>query len=81
MKRKELIERIKDAIEKIRPYLNADGGDVELIDVTKDMIVHVKLTGACDGCPYSFMTLKAGIEEAIRKEVPAIRKVIAINET
>ena len=80
MKRNELIERVNDAIEKIRPYLNADGGDVELIDVTKDMVVHVRLTGACDGCPYSYMTLKAGIEEVIRKEIPEIVKVIAINE-
>ena len=64
------------AIESVRPYLKADGGDVELIDLTEDLIVKVRLTGACDGCPFSLMTLKAGIEQAIRKNVPEIKELI-----
>jgi Fe-S cluster biogenesis protein NfuA len=79
MKNKELMERLNSAINKIRPYLNADGGDVEVIDITKDMVVNIRLTGACDGCPFSYMTLKSGIEEAIRKEIPEIKKVVTVN--
>jgi Fe-S cluster biogenesis protein NfuA len=77
MENSKIIDRINGALEKIRPYLNADGGDVSLISVSDDMIVKVKFSGACDGCPYSVMTLKAGVEEAIRKELPEVREVIA----
>lgn len=73
-------ERIKKALNSIRPYLQADGGDVELISVTKDGIVNVKLTGACSGCPMSQMTLRAGVERALIREVPGIRRVEAIME-
>jgi Fe-S cluster biogenesis protein NfuA len=69
--------RVLSALERVRPYLQSDGGDIEFIDVTEDMTVRVKLTGACHGCPYSMQTLKAGVEQAIMKEVPEIRKVIA----
>jgi len=75
--KEEIIERINVALNHIRPYLNADGGDVLLCDVTDDLIVKVKLTGACGGCPFSLYTLKAGVEEALRKEIPEIREVIA----
>ena len=71
-------ERVEKALEKIRPALQADGGDVKLIDVTNDGIVKVKLTGACGGCPMSQMTLKMGIERAIRQEVPEIKEVMAV---
>lgn len=70
-------ERVLKALERVRPYLQSDGGDIEFIDVSEDMTVKVKLTGACHGCPYSMQTLKAGVEQAIMKEVPEIRKVIA----
>ncbi len=70
-------DRVSRALEKVRPYLQSDGGDIDLIDVTDDMIVKVKLTGACHGCPYSIQTLKAGVEQAIMKEVPEIRRVIS----
>ncbi len=70
-------DRVLKALEKVRPYLQSDGGDIEFIDVSDDMTVKVKLTGACHGCPYSLQTLKAGVEQAIMKEVPEIRKVIA----
>ncbi len=70
-------ERVLKALERVRPYLQSDGGDIEFVDVTDDMTVKVKLTGACHGCPYSMQTLKAGVEQAIMKEVPEIKKVIA----
>ena len=68
-------ERVEAALEKIRPALKADGGNVELIDVTEDGVVKVKLTGACGGCPMSQMTLKSGIERVVKQEVPEIKKV------
>lgn len=80
MDKKKLIVKINKAIDKIRPYLQADGGDVSLLDITEDFIVHVRFTGACDGCPYSLMTLKAGIEEAIKNDVPEVKSVIAVDE-
>ena len=70
-------ERVKKALDKVRPYLQSDGGDIELLEITDDLSVKVKLTGACHGCPYSMMTLKAGVEQAIMKEVPEIKKVIS----
>jgi Fe-S cluster biogenesis protein NfuA len=71
-------EEVQKAIDLIRPSLQADGGDVELIDVSADGIVKVKLTGACRGCPMSQMTLKMGIEKMIKKQVPDIKEVIAV---
>ena len=70
-------EKIETALADIRPYLQADGGDVELVDV-ENGIVRVRLTGACGGCPMSQMTLKQGIETHIRKEVPEILSVEAV---
>jgi Fe-S cluster biogenesis protein NfuA len=70
-------DRVMKALERVRPYLQADGGDIEFIDVSNDMTVKVKLTGACHGCPYSMQTLKAGVEQAIMKEVPEIKRVIS----
>ena len=77
-RKKELMQKIHLAIESVRPYLKADGGDVELIDLTEDLIVKVRLTGACDGCPFSMMTLQAGIEQAIRRNVPEIKELLAV---
>ncbi len=73
-----ITERVYSALDKIRPYLNADGGDVSLVNISDDLVVTVKFSGACEGCPYSEMTLKAGVEEAIRKELPEVKKVIAV---
>jgi Fe-S cluster biogenesis protein NfuA len=70
-------ERVIKALERVRPYLQSDGGDIDLLDVSDDMTVKVKLTGACHGCPYSMQTLKAGVEQAIMKEVPEIKRVIS----
>ena len=71
-------EKVQKAIDLIRPSLQADGGDVELVDVSVDGIVKVKLTGACHGCPMSQMTLKMGIEKIIKTQVPDIKEVLAV---
>lgn len=75
---KNVLNRIQNAINSVRPYLIADGGDVELVEVTEELIVKVKLVGACHGCPFSMQTLKAGIEQAIRNEVPDIKGLISV---
>ena len=75
---KTIKERVIKVLEQVRPYLQSDGGDIELIDVTEDLTVKVRLKGACHGCPYSMQTLKAGVEQAILKEVPEIKKVISV---
>lgn len=74
----KVLNKIKSAIDSVRPYLIADGGDVDLVEVTDELIVKVKLVGACDGCPFSMQTLKAGIEQAIRNEVPDIKDLISV---
>jgi Fe-S cluster biogenesis protein NfuA len=68
-------EKVEEVLGKVRPMLQRDGGDVELIDVQEDGIVKVRLTGACSGCPMSTMTLKNAIEETIKKEIPEIKAV------
>ncbi|HCC70386.1 MAG TPA: hypothetical protein DEQ09_04445 [Bacteroidales bacterium] len=70
--------RVKATLEKVRPYLQADGGDIELVEVTDDFIVKVRLTGACHGCPFSMQTLKGGVEQTLIKEVPEIVEVVAV---
>jgi Fe-S cluster biogenesis protein NfuA len=72
-------ERVEKALEKIRPYLVADGGDISVVDITDDMVLKVEMKGACHGCPYSMQTLKAGVEMAVRNEVPEIRSVVDVN--
>jgi Fe-S cluster biogenesis protein NfuA len=71
-------EKVEKALNKIRPFLQADGGDVQLVDVSKDGIVKVKLTGACGGCPMAQMTLKNGIERALKEEVPQVKRVESV---
>jgi Fe-S cluster biogenesis protein NfuA len=70
-------EKIEAALKKIRPMLQADGGDIELVEVTKDGTVKVKLTGACGCCPMSQMTLKNAVEQKLKKEVPGVKQVIS----
>lgn len=72
-------ERVEKALEKIRPYLVADGGDIAMVDITEDMVLKVELKGACNGCPFSMQTLKAGVEIAVMKEVPEIKGVVDVN--
>lgn len=71
--------RVEKALEKIRPYLVADGGDISVVDITDDMVLKVEMKGACHGCPYSMQTLKAGVEMAVRTEVPEITEVVNVN--
>jgi len=76
---KSIKERVQKALERVRPYLQSDGGDIKLIEVTDDYIVKVRLEGACHGCPYSMQTLKAGVEQALLKEVPEIKSVVSVD--
>jgi len=78
--REKDIEKINRGIDSVRPYLVADGGDIEIVEITDDNIVRVKLLGACDGCPFSMMTLKAGIEQAIKKEWPELKYLESVTE-
>ncbi|PKN32727.1 MAG: hypothetical protein CVU61_16865 [Deltaproteobacteria bacterium HGW-Deltaproteobacteria-19] len=71
-------ERVKAILEKIRPNLQADGGDVELVDVSEEGVVRVRLTGACKGCPMSQMTLKMGIQRYLQREVPEVKEVVSV---
>jgi len=71
-------DKIEAALNKIRPQLRLDGGDVQLVEAGPDGIVKVKLTGACGGCPMSQLTLKMGIERILKKEVPEVKEVIAV---
>jgi Fe-S cluster biogenesis protein NfuA len=74
----ELTLKVKNVIEQIRPFLQADGGDIAFVEITEDNIVNVELQGACGSCPYSQMTLKNGVEEAVRKAIPEIVAVEAV---
>ena len=78
MQNQEMYNKVSEVIEKVRPYLIQDGGDVELIEVTDEMIVKVKLVGACGSCPHSLYTLKNGIELMVKKEIPEIKEVVNI---
>jgi len=78
MKKEEILTKVNNVIDSVRPYLQDDGGDIELIEVTDDMIVKVRLQGACGACPYSLMTLKNGVEEALRREIPEIKEVVSV---
>lgn len=72
-----LKEKVQEALNKVRPQLQADGGDVELVDINQDGVVKVRLTGACGGCPMSQMTLKMGIEKVLKQQVPEVSSVEA----
>jgi len=71
-------DRVEKALDKVRPMLQADGGNVELVEVTADGVVKLKLTGSCGCCPMSQMTLKMGVERILKQEVPEIKEVIAL---
>ncbi|HNW53933.1 MAG TPA: NifU family protein [Bacteroidales bacterium] len=75
----ELETKVKNVIEQIRPYLQADGGDISFVELTNDNVVNVELQGACGSCPFSRMTLKNGVEDAMKKAIPEIKSVEAIN--
>jgi Fe-S cluster biogenesis protein NfuA len=73
-----LLQRVESAIHTIRPYLEADGGNVTLEDITEDLVAHVRFHGACSSCSMSEMTLRAGVSEAIKQAIPEIKAVVAI---
>ncbi len=76
--RNDLSKRINKALDRIRPYLEADGGGITLEEITDEMVVKVKLLGACEGCPFSYQTLKAGVEQALINEIPEITEVVSV---
>ncbi|SDD05213.1 Fe-S cluster biogenesis protein NfuA, 4Fe-4S-binding domain [Algoriphagus faecimaris] len=77
----ELKEQIEFALDTIRPYLEADGGNVRIVELTEDMVLKIEMLGNCGSCPMSSMTLKAGVEEAIKRAIPEITRVEAVNLT
>jgi Fe-S cluster biogenesis protein NfuA len=79
LNKQELTEKVQGALEQLRPFLKDDGGDMELVEITDDAIVRVRLLGACSDCSMSMMTLKAGLEEAVKKVAPEVKAVEAVN--
>lgn len=79
VKKEDLTERIEASLNTIRPYLEADGGNVRILEITKDFILRLEFVGNCGTCPMSTMTFKAGVEEAIRRTVPEIQSIEVIN--
>ncbi len=71
-------KRINETIDMVRPYLLADGGDIRFVELTNDMVVKVELLGACGSCPYSIQTLKNGVEQAVKKQVPEVKEVVSV---
>jgi len=76
-----LTSKVEMALDSIRPYLEADGGNVRIIEISHDNVVKLELMGACGTCPMSTMTMKAGVEEAIKRAIPEVKSVIAVNIT
>ena len=76
--KEELLKRVHKTLEQVRPYLQADGGDIEVVDLNDENILSVRLKGACHGCPFSMQTLKAGVEQAIKRDVPEIAEVVSV---
>lgn len=74
-----LMTEVEEALESIRPYLQGDGGNITLLDITSDYVVKVRLEGSCQGCPLSMQTLKGGVEMVVKKSVPEITEVIAVD--
>ena len=77
---KNIINKIEEALTQVRPYLESDGGDIRLVEVTDDYVVKVKLLGACSDCQVSVMTLKAGVEQAIKKVLPEVKEVVDVDK-
>ena len=76
--KKNILDKIEISLNSIRPFLQKDGGDIEVVELTDDMTVKVRLLGACETCPMSFSTMKAGVEESIKNAIPEIRAVLAV---
>jgi Fe-S cluster biogenesis protein NfuA len=78
IKNKSLLKKVEEALDSIRPYLQTDGGDILIDEITDDLVVKVKLLGACKSCNLNFQTLKVGVEQTIKKAVPEIKAVISV---
>ncbi|WP_016777378.1 NifU family protein [Anaerophaga thermohalophila] len=76
--KEKLTREVLDALDVIRPYLQSDGGDITFVELTDDLRVKVRLTGACDGCPMSIQTLKGGVEMVVKQRVPQILEVVPV---
>ena len=74
-----LVDKVRATLDTVRPYLKKDGGDIELVGITNDMVVELRLLGNCVSCSMSFMTMKVGVEEALMKAIPEIKDVVAVN--
>jgi Fe-S cluster biogenesis protein NfuA len=79
MDKEEMNQKVRNVLDQVRPYLQADGGDINFVELTDDMVVNVELTGACGSCAFSTMTLKNGVEATLKKVLPEIKEVVAIN--
>lgn len=77
--KEELNQKVQNVLEQVRPYLQQDGGDINFVEITDDYTVNVELTGACGTCAFSTMTLKNGVEATLKKALPQIKEVVAIN--
>jgi len=75
----DILDKIEASLNTMRPYLKDDGGNVEIVDITDEGVLRLRLLGSCSSCPQSFMTMKAGIETAVRQAVPEIKSVVAVN--
>jgi len=78
-KNENITIKVENVINQIRPYLQQDGGDIEFVEITDDNVVNVRLLGACGSCPHSTMTLKNGVETAMKKAIPQVKSVEAVN--
>jgi Fe-S cluster biogenesis protein NfuA len=77
--KEEILARIEMSLDTMRPYLKNDGGDIEVVELTDDMELKLKLLGTCETCPQSIFTMKAGIQEAVLKSVPEVKSIVAVN--
>ncbi|MCF8348039.1 MAG: NifU family protein [Bacteroidales bacterium] len=77
--KEEMNQKVINVLDQVRPYLQADGGDINFVELTDDLVVNVELTGACGTCAFSTMTLKNGVEATLKKIIPEIKEVVAIN--
>ncbi len=77
--RSKLNQKVQNVIDQVRPYLQQDGGDINFIEITDDNVVNVELIGACGACPFSTMTLKNGVEATLKKVIPEVKEVVAVN--
>ncbi|OFY48609.1 MAG: hypothetical protein A2W85_05775 [Bacteroidetes bacterium GWF2_41_31] len=79
LNKEEMNQKILNVLDQVRPYLQADGGDIKFVELTDDLVVNVELTGACGSCAFSTMTLKNGVEATLKRVIPEIKEVVAVN--